>query len=141
MDPRRPSPKANEMMLSLDVTFALAFAIGREGDYVATCPELPGFALPVGISTQPAPGSHEHHPVTGGARRCRKLGAAAALHGRRTEMAPTPSDLEHSGFTAQLRAGEAFRRKTIRPTSQGVSRLIEACGAICAIWGQAADFL
>jgi predicted RNase H-like HicB family nuclease len=32
------------MVLSFDVTFTLDFAIGPEGDWVATCPELPGFS-------------------------------------------------------------------------------------------------
>jgi predicted RNase H-like HicB family nuclease len=32
------------MVQSFDVTFTLDFAIVPEGDYVATCPELPGFS-------------------------------------------------------------------------------------------------
>ena len=44
MKPRRPSSKANEMVLTFDVIFTLDLAIGPEGDHVATCPELPGFS-------------------------------------------------------------------------------------------------
>ena len=38
--------------------------------------------------------------------------------------------LKHPGFAAQLRAGDAFPRKTTHPTSLGSALLLAHCGAI-----------
>jgi predicted RNase H-like HicB family nuclease len=44
MKSHHPARDPKEIVLSFDVTFRLDFAIDAQGDYVATCPELPGFS-------------------------------------------------------------------------------------------------